>query len=105
MKKIYFSLLAIAMSLTASFAAETITVNSAVTANIEITAAGDYVLDGDFTQCTFPVIVAENLGNVTITSKNVKVYPSAKTHAMTVGAGTTVTLQLDGTNQIGRAHV
>jgi|GEM_PF-2259287 len=98
MKKIYFSLLAIAMSLTASFAAETITVNSAVTANIEITAAGDYVLDGDFTQCTFPVIVAENLGNVTITSKNVKVYPSAKTHAMTVGAGTTVTLQLDGTN-------
>ena len=98
MKKIYFSLLAIAMSLTASFAAETITVNSAVTANIEITAAGDYVLDGDFTQCTFPVIVAENLGNVTITTKNVKVYPSSSAHGIQIGEGTTLTLKIDGTN-------
>lgn len=98
MKKIYFSLLAIAMSLTALYAAETITVNSSVTANIEITAAGDYVLDGDFTQCTFPVIVAENLGNVTITTKNVKVYPSSSAHGIQIGEGTTLTLKIDGTN-------
>lgn len=98
MKRIYSFLVVLAIGLTAVSAAETITVNSSVTANIEITAAGEYVLDGDFTQCTFPVIVAENLGNVTITSKNVKVYPSSSAHGIQIGAGTTLTLKIDGTN-------
>ena len=98
MKRIFSSLLAIAIGMTAAYAAETITVNSSVKANIEITAAGEYLLEGDFTQCAYPVIVAENLGNVTITSKNVKVYPSSSNHGMKIGAGTTVTLKLDGAN-------
>lgn len=88
------------LMLMVAFASATdITVNSTVTEDITISAAGDYHFIGDGTQSKYKVVVAENLGNVTIVTSNVKIYAeTSRGAALQVGAGTTVTLKIDGTN-------
>ncbi len=51
----------------------TILVNSTVTKTVNIAAAGTYILQGDGTVCTFPVIVATNLGDINIILDGVSV--------------------------------
>ncbi len=97
MKRVYLSMVAASLSL-ALFATD-YTVNSSTAEDIQITTAGTHHLIGDGTQSKYKVVVAENLGNVTIISSNVKVYPeTTKGSGLDIGKGSNVTLKIDGTN-------
>lgn len=82
----------------------TILVNSTVTKNILIKVAGDYLLQGDGTACTFPIIVATDLGDINITLDGVNVEVTgakdAGVSAMLVGEGTNATIAFKGVNTL-----
>lgn len=100
MKKITSIFVALLFVATIKADPTVINVNSSVTANITIDAAGDYVLQGDGSKCVYSIIVAENLGTVNITSSNVYCYPETpKLEAMLIKAGSTVNFIIDGTNK------
>ena len=83
-------------------AAETIQINSSLSAAVEITAAGEYLLQGDGSKCTQQILVAENLGNVTLTLDNVNVEVTgakdAGVSALVIGQGTTATINFRNEN-------
>ena len=82
----------------------TILVNSTVTKTVNIAAAGTYILQGDGTVCTFPVIVATNLGDINIILDGVTVEVTgakdAGVSAMLVGEGTNATIAFKGFNSL-----
>ena len=97
MKRVYLSIVAASISL-ALFATD-YNVNSATADTVKITTAGTHHLIGDGSQCKYLIQVAENLGDVTILSSNVKVYPeTSKGSGLEIGKGTNVTLKIDGVN-------
>lgn len=74
-------------------------VSSATSEDVAITTSGSHHLVGDGTQSAYKVVVAENLGDVTLLSSSVKIYPeTTKGSALVIGKGTHVTLQIEGTN-------
>ena len=89
----------VAASLSLALFATDYNVNSATAEDIQITTAGTHHLIGDGSQSKYKVVVAENLGDVTLLSSNVKAYPeTSKGSGLVIGKGTNVTLKLDGTN-------
>lgn len=97
MKRVYLSIVAASLSL-ALFATD-YNVNSATADTVKITTAGTHHLIGDGSQCKYLIQVAEDLGDVTILSSNVKVYPeTSKGSGLEIGKGTNVTLKIDGVN-------
>lgn len=97
MKRVYLSLVAASLSL--ALFATGYNVNSATADTVKITTAGTHHLIGDGTQCKYLIQVAEGLGDVTLLSSNVKVYPeTSKGSGLEIGKGTNVTFKIDGTN-------
>mgnify|MGYP007069956528 CR=1 FL=1 len=101
MKKHLFFIAALVLGMSTE-AAETISVSSSVSANIEINAAGEYLLQGDGSKCEYQIIVAENLGDVTLVLDQVNVEVTgdkdAGISALVVKSGTTATIQFKGSN-------
>lgn len=97
MKRVYLSMVAASMSI-ALFATD-YNVNSATAEDIQITTAGTHHLIGDGSKSTYKIVVADNLGDVTLVSSNVKAYPeTTKGSGLVIGKGSNVTLKIDGTN-------
>lgn len=84
--------------------AQTIAVNSEVADTIKISAAGTYTLQGDGTRCTMPVIVEENLGEVTLILNNVNVQVTggkdSGISALSVRKGTNATINFQGVDTL-----
>lgn len=105
MKRNFIALAIIALFANSAWAAydATYEVKSSTTDIVNITTAGNYLIQGDFTQAANTYInVAENLGTVNLTINSVKIYPgsSIEKEALLINAGTHVNLTVEGTNHL-----
>ena len=103
MKKLFFCMAAAVLSC-GMMQAETIAVNSEVADTIKISAAGTYTLQGDGTRCTMPVIVEENLGEVTLILNGVNIQVTggkdSGISALSVRKGTNATINFQGVDTL-----
>ncbi len=112
MKKLFFCMAAAACVCGQAYAdTQTIAINSTVTDTVKITTAGDYLLQGDGTKCTFPVITAPNLGAINLTLDKVSIevgyqadgktpYKNLGVSALQIAEGTDATIVFKGENTL-----
>lgn len=105
MKKLFFCMAAAAFVCgQANANTQTIAINSTVTDTVKITTAGDYLLQGDGTVCSMPILTAPNLGAITLTLDGIDVEVSgakdAGISALIIAEGTNATIAFKGENTL-----
>ncbi len=101
MKKLFFCMAAAAfVCCQANAETQTIAISSTVTDTVKITQAGDYLLKGDGTVCTVPILTAPNLGNISLTLDGINVQVTggkdAGISALLIAEGTNATIAFIG---------